>query len=172
MLRTFLVLLFLAACGVYFHQNNAHTTPQAQTQAPTGAGTALDDSSLQALKKVLPAQLFEKEVQPAIEQNKRGGLNSEQLSQLLERLKDMSRELGGKASQAAGDAAKHIEQALPQEKSMDAKGSGAASEFAQKAGESVKASLPVLKELSGELLSGMVAVLSQILSSAAELLKK
>ena len=55
---------------------------------------------------------------------------------------------------------------------MAAKGSGAASEFAQKAGESVKASLPVLKELSGELLSGMVAVLSQILSSAAELLKK
>ena len=114
MFRTLLVLLFLAACGVYFHQNNAHTTPQAQTQAPTGAGTALDDSSLQALKKVLPAQLFEKEVQPAIEQNKRGGLNSEQLSQLLERLKDMSRELGGKASQAAGDAVKQLEQALPQ----------------------------------------------------------
>ena len=172
MFRTLLVLLFLAASGVYFHQSNSNQAPPAQTQAPKDASATLDDSSLQALKQFLPTQLFEKDVQPAIDQNRREGLNRDQIAQLLKRLDEMSRELGGKASEAASKAAKSLEQTMPQEKGMAEKGADAAGELARKAGDSLKESLPVLKELSGELISGMVAVLSQILSSAAELLKK
>ena len=115
---------------------------------------------------------FEKDVKPAIEQDKRGELNSEQLTRLLKRLNEMSKELSGKASEAASKAAKSIEHALPREKSTAEKGAEAAGELAQKAGEELKKSLPAIKELSSEVLNGMIAVLSQLLSSAAELLKK
>ena len=169
MFRTLLVLLFLAACGVYFHQ----TTPEpATTQPAQKEARLLDDAQLQALKQALPSQLFEKDVKPAIEQDKRGELNSEQITRLLARLNEMSKELGGKASEAASKAAKRIEQALPREKSTAEKGAEAAGELAKKAGDELKKSLPAIKELSGDVINGMVAVLSQLLSSAAELLKK
>lgn len=169
MFRTLLVLLFLAACGVYFHQS----TPEPSSSQPAKKeARLLDDASLQALRQALPAQLFEKDVKPAIEQDKRGELNSEQLTRLLNRLNEMGKELGGKASEAANKAAKSIEQALPKEKSNAEKGAEAAGELAQKAGEELKKRLPALKEISSDVINGMVAVLSQLLSSAAELLKK
>ena len=169
MFRTLLVLLFLAACGVYFHQS----TPDQPSQTPTKKEKSLlDDANLQALKQALPSQLFEKDVKPALDQDKRGELNSEQLKQLLKRLNEMSKELGGKASEAASKAARSIEQSLPREKSAVEKSSEAAGEFAQKAGEELKKSLPMLKEISNDVINGMVAILSQLLSSAAELLKK
>ena len=169
MFRTLLVLLFLAACGVYFHQN----TPEPAATQPTKKNTCLlDDASLQALKQALPAQLFEKDVKPAIDQDKRGELNSEELTRLLKRLNEMSRELGGKASEAASKAARSIEKTLPKEKSTAEKGAEAAGELAKKAGDELKKSLPAIKELSSDVINGMVAVLSQLLSSAAELLKK
>ena len=169
MFRTLLVLLFLAACSVYFHQ----TTPEPAAPQPAKKDARLlDDASLQALKQALPAQLFEKDVKPAIEQDKRGELDYEQITRLLSRLNAMSKELGGKASEAASKAAKHLEQALPKEKSTAEKGTEAAGELAKKASDELKKSLPKLKELSSDVINGMVAVLSQILSSAAELLKK
>ena len=169
MFRTLLVLLFLAACGVYFHQNSPEPTNNQPTKKDA---RLLDDASLQALKQALPAPLFEKDVKPAMEQDKRGELDSEQLTRLLSRLNEMSKELGGKASEAASKAARNIEKALPKEKSTAEKGAEAAGELAQKAGEELKKSLPAIKELSSEVLNGMIAVLSQLLSSAAELLKK
>ena len=168
MFRTVLVLLFLAACGVYFHQNDA---PSHSTSSKP-RGSVLDESNLQALKQALPAQLFERDVKPALEQDKREGLNSEQLKQLLERLNAMSKELGGKAAEEASKAARSLEQAMPKEKGMAEKSTEAAGELARKAGDELKKNLPALKELSNDLLNGMVAVLSQLLSSAAELLKK
>ena len=169
MFRTLLVLLFLAACGVYFHQNSPEPAPH----QPTKKGSRLlDDASLQALKQALPAQLFEKDVKPAMEQDKRGELNSEQLTRLLTRLNEMSKELGGKASEAASKAARSIEKALPKEKSSAEKGAEAAGELAKKAGDELKKNLPAIKELSSDVIKGMVTVLSQLLSSAAELLKK
>ena len=169
MFRTLLVLLFLAACGVYFH----HTTPEVTTSQPVKQEKRLlDDAILQALKQALPAHLFEKDVKPAIEQNKSGELNSEQLTRLMKRLNEMSKELSGKAADAASNAAKRIEQTLPKEKSSAEKGTETAGELARKAGDELKKSLPVLKELSSDVINGMVTVLSQLLSSAAELLKK
>ena len=170
MFRTLLVLLFLAACGVYFHQTTPE--PTSSTSSAQKENRLLDDASLQALKQALPAQLFEKEVKPAIEQDKRGELNSEQLTRLLNRLNEMSKELGGKASEAASKAAKSIEQALPRKKSTAEKGTEVAGELAKKAGDELKKSLPIIKELSSEVINGMIAVLSQILSSATEFLKK
>ncbi|WP_458399295.1 hypothetical protein [Mailhella sp.] len=172
MFRTFLVLLFLAACGVYFHQHTSAPVPSGQSSAPKESGMHLDDSSLLALKKVLPAQLFEKDLQPVIDKNRNEGLSSAQLSLLLSRLHEMSKELSGSASKAASDAARNIEQAMNQEQSLAAKSSNTVEGLAKKATETMKESMPALKEISGEILNGMVAVLSQILSSAAELLKK
>ena len=164
MFRTLLVLIFLAACGVYFHQ----TTPGPTSSQPAKKESRLlDDASLQALKQALPSQLFEKDVKPAIEQDKRGELNSEQLTRLLKRLNEMSKELSGKASEAASKAAKRLEQALPKEKSSAEKGMEAAGELAKKAGDELKKSLPMLKELSSDIINGMVTVLSQLLSSTA-----
>jgi len=172
MFRTFLVLLFLAACGVYFHQNSPEPVPSGQSLTPKASGTHLDDSALLALKKVLPAQLFEKDLQPVIDKNRNEGLNSAQLSLLLSRLHAMSKELSGSASKAVSDAAKNIEQAMSPEQITTEKNSRGAGEIAKKAAETMKESMPALKEISGEILKGMVAVLSQILSSAAEILKK
>jgi len=172
MFRTFLVLLFLAACGVYFHQNSPEPVPSGHPLTPKASGTHLDDSALLALKKVLPAQLFEKDLQPVIDKNRNEGLNSAQLSLLLSRLHAMSKELSGSASKAVSDAAKNIEQAMSPEQITTEKNSRGAGEIAKKAAETMKESMPALKEISGEILKGMVAVLSQILSSAAEILKK
>ena len=172
MFRTLLVLLFLAACGVYFHQNSSAPVPSEQSPAPKASGTHLDDSSLLALKKALPAQLFEQDLQPVIDKNRNEGLSSAQLSLLLSRLHEMSKELSGSASKAASDAARNIEQAMNQEQRLAAKSSNTVEGLAKKATETMKESMPALKEISGEILNGMVTVLSQILSSAAELLKK
>ena len=45
-------------------------------------------------------------------------------------------------------------------------------QLAKKAGDELKKNLPKIKELSSDIINGMVTVLSQLLSSAAELLKK
>ncbi len=172
MFRTLLVLLFLAACGVYFHQNGS-VPVQSQSDAKSDSRKLLDDSSLQALKEILPARLFEKDVQPALEQNRKEGLTAAQIGQLLDRLNAMSRELGGKAAEAVDATSKKLEAALPgQEKSPLEKSADAAGALAQKAGEGLKENMPAVRELAENLLSGMIAVLSQILSSAADLMKK
>jgi len=172
MFRTLLVLLFLAACGLYFHQTSG--LPQPQTDAPKKeAPQILDDSSLKALKGILPPQLFAKDIQPALEQNKKEGLTSAQIKELAARLNSMGRELSGKASEAVNEAVKKLDSAMPaREKKPLEQGARVAGELAQKAGESLKESMPAIKKLSQELLSGMIAALSQILSSSAELLKK
>lgn len=192
MFRTLLVLIFLAACGVFFHHNSQDSAP-----APTPAKTAatapavpqkamqdkqvqkkqvVDDSPLQALKKALPAALFEKDVQPSIDQNRKEGLSADQIAQLLARLEGMGRALGGKTSEAVDKAVKEVEASLPSrqgvKQDMSEKTAEVASTLARNAGEAVKESLPAIKEMSAEMLKGAVAILSQLLNAAAELLQK
>lgn len=173
MFRTLLVLIFLAACGVYFHQSGSESS-QPQTKSPKAeAPKLLDDSDLKALKDILPSQLFKKDVQPAIKQNTKEGLTNEQVQQLVSRLTAMSRELEGKAAEAADNAAKALRSSMSgQEKNALKDGAEAAGDLARKAGNSIKESMPAIKETSQNILSGIIAILSQLLSSAAELIKK
>jgi len=190
MFRTLLVLIFLAACGVFFHHNSQDSAP-----APTKTSAAapavpqksaqekqvqkkqvVDDSPLEALKKALPAALFEKDVQPSIDQNRKEGLSADQIAQLLARLEGMGRALGGKTSEAVDKAVKEVEASLPSrqggKQDMGEKTAEVASVLAKNAGEAVKESLPAIKEMSAEMLKGAVAILSQLLNAAAELLQK
>lgn len=171
MFRTLLVLLFLAACGVYLHLN-PEPASLSKNSPPEMNHTVVDDSSLKKLKELIPAQLFEREVKPALEQNRSEGLSVVQLSQLISRLEAMGRELGGKAAEATEDAAKTLEHALPAASKAKEGNAQQASRFAQKTGEKLKESMPAVKEVSTDILSGMIAVLSQMLAHAADLLKK
>ena len=172
MFRTILVLLFLAACGVYFHHNapEPSRTPSPTSKAEMQPG--MSESTLLALKDLLPAEVFEKDVKPVLEQNRKSELTAPQLGQLVSRLHSMSRELEGKAAEAADKAARKLEEAMPKEKGMAEKNAQKAGELAKNTGDFLKESLPAIKEIFSDILSGMIAVLSQILSSAADLLKK
>ena len=130
------------------------------------------DSTLLALKDLLPAEIFEKDVKPVIEQNRSAGLTAAQLGQFVSRLDAMGKELSGQAADAAAKAARKLEEAMPREKSMAEQNAQKAGELAETAGAMLKESLPAIKEISGDILNGMIAVLSQILASATELLKK
>lgn len=172
MFRTILVLLFLAACGVYFHNNAPAPSSTASPASKTEMKPAVNDSTLLALKELLPAEIFEKDVKPVLEQNKSTGLTAAQLGQFVSRLDAMGKELSGQAADAAAKAARKLEEAMPREKSPADQHAQKAGELAKNAGEMLKKSLPALKEISGDILNGMIAVLSQILASATELLKK
>ena len=130
------------------------------------------DSTLLALKGLLPADIFEKDVKPVLEQNRSTGLTVAQLGQFVARLDAMGKELGGQAAEAASKAARRLEEAMPKEKGMAEQNAQKAGDLANTAGEMLKESLPAIKEISGDILNGMLAVLSQILSTAADLLKK
>lgn len=172
MFRTILVLLFLAACGVYFHHNAPAPSSTASPASKTEMKPAVNDSTLLALKELLPAEIFEKDVKPVLEQNKSTGLTVAQLGQFVARLDAMGKELSGQAADAAAKAARKLEEAMPREKSMAEQNAQKAGELAETAGAMLKESLPAIKEISGDILNGMIAVLSQILSTAADLLKK
>ena len=172
MFRTILVLLFLAACGVYFHNNAPAPSSTASPASKTEMKPAVNDSTFLALKELLPAEIFEKDVKPVLEQNRSTGLTVAQLGQFVARLQSMGKELEGKAADAANKAAQKLEESMPKEKSPADQHAQKAGELAKNAGEMLKESLPAIKEISGDILSGMIAVLSQILSTAADLLKK
>ena len=172
MFRTILVLLFLAACGVYFHHNAPEPSSTASPASKAEMKTDVKDSTLLALKDLLPAEIFEKDVKPVLEQNRSTGLTAAQLDQFVSRLDALGKELGGQAADAANKAARKLEEAMPKEKSMAEPHAQKAGELAKTAGEMLKESLPAIKEISGDILNGMIAVLSQILTTATELLKK
>ena len=171
MFRTFLVLLFLAASGVYFHNTSSDSTAPAPATTTKKTQT-VDDSALQALKAVLPSSLFEKDVQPVIEQNRKEGLSADQLSQLMAKLEVMSRTLTGKAAEAVNKTIGDMN-LTAQPKSADlSKTASAVSSLAKNVGEGLKENLPAAKEIAGDILHSMVTVLSQLLNAAAELLRK
>ena len=68
MLRTILVLLLLALCGFYFYQKQQGEVPPVPSVPRT-----VDESALNALKQSLPDVIFEKDILPAIEQNRKAG---------------------------------------------------------------------------------------------------
>jgi len=168
MFRTLLVLLFLAACGFFFQHSGEREDVPARSEAPR----KVDDSSLESLKRILPPGLFEKDVQPVIERNRREGLTSSELEALVSKLDTISRAIGGKAGDAVEKAVKSVENAMPPRKDMADRTAEVAGNLAKNMGEGVKESLPVLKELSSDILRGAIEVFSRLLEAAAGLLQK
>lgn len=168
MFRTLLVLLFLAACGFYFQHNGQ----QENTSAPTETPRKVDDSSLEALKRILPSILFEKDVRPAIDRNRAQGLTDSEINALIRKLDTISRALGGKTSEAVERTVKSLEKAMPPRKDMADRTAEVAGTLAKNVGEGVKASLPVITEFANDILRGAIAVFSNFLGSVANLLQK
>lgn len=164
MFRTILVLMFLAACGFYFHQGEA---PQASVETPH----KLDSSPLETLRKALPAPLFEKNVQPALERNKSEGLTSADVKELIGKLEALGQSLSGRASEAATEAARQLENAVPAQKSVTERGVEKAESLVHSLGASVQESMPAVKEGAGQLLQGIITIFSRLLTTAADLLQ-
>lgn len=168
MVRTILVLLFLAFCGSYFYE----PSPSSQAPATAEAPRKVDDSGLEALRRALPERLFNKDVQPAIDRNRAEGLTEAELQTLMDKLAAIGRALDSKTEAAVDKAMKSLESSLPPRKDMAERGAEAAGELARSVGEGVKESMPLIKELAGDVLRGMAAVLSRVLEAAADLLQK
>lgn len=169
MVRTILVLVFLAFCGTYFYQQGQ---PEQVAPAPVDTPRKVDVSGLEALKRTLPSRLFEKDVQPSIDQNRKQGLTSAELDELLVKLERIGRALDSKTGEAVDKALKSLEASLPPRKDTAERTAEAAGNIARSVGQGVKESMPFVKELASDLLRGMATVLSQVLETAADLLKK
>lgn len=169
MVRAILVLLFLAFCGSYFYGQDQ---PEAPAPAKPEAPRKVDDSGLEALRRALPQRLFEKDVEPALERNRKEGLTSAEVQALVDRLAAIGRALDSKTEAAVDKAVSSLSSALPPQKSMADRTAEAAGSLARSVGEGVKENMPAMKELAADVLRGMAAVLSRVLSTAAELLQK
>ena len=167
MFRTILVLLFLAGCGLFLHQQPGVEPAPAVQEKPK----VIDDASLRALKSALPSVIFEKDIQPAIDRNASGGLTSAQIRELLERMDDIARALGGKAADAVERSSEALSRDLPSQKEMGGRAVEAASALARKVAQGVEGSMPAVKEVSGDIVQGLITLLSRVLSTAAELLQ-
>lgn len=159
MLRTLLVLFVLGLCGFYVYQKQQVESPVVSTAPRT-----VDDSALEALKKSLPAVIFEKDVLPTIERNRKVGLTQEDIDSLLDRLDTIGRALGGKVSDAVEQAARAIAPEEFPRKNLAQRTADAALEGAQQA-------LPMLQELAADLIDGLVSALSFLLNKAADLMQ-
>lgn len=169
MVRTILVLLFLAFCGTYFYKEGQ---PEQKAPAPVEEPRKVDVSGLETLKRALPKRIFEQDVQPAIDQNRKQGLTSAELDELMVTLSRIGRALDNKTGEAVDKALKSLEASLPPRKDTAERTVEAAGDIARSVGQGMKESMPFVKELANDLVHGMVAVLSQILETAADLLKK
>ena len=169
MVRTILVLLFLAFCGSYFY---GQSQPEAPAPARPEAPHKVDDSTLEALRRALPQRLFEKDVEPALERNRKEGLTSTEVQALADRLATIGRALDSKTEEAVDKAVSSLRSVLPPQKDMAERTAEAAGQIARSVGEGVKENMPAMKELAADVLRGMAAMLSRLLSSAADLLQK
>lgn len=165
MLRTLIVLVFLGVCGLWISQNPADA-PSAPEKAQK-----LDDSLLQAMKRVIPSPVFDKEIQPVLERNRAEGLTPSQIEEAMASLHNIGRALGGKAKDAAEKASAALESLLPPREGMADRAASTAGDIARSLGEGVKESLPAAKEISAEILHGLATVVSRLLGSAADLLQ-
>lgn len=166
MLKTILVLFLLAFCGFYIYQKQ-----QVETPVTASAPRVVDESALRGLEGKLPAVIFEKDIQPAIERNRQGGLTQDELQELLDRLETIGRALGGKVTEAVNQAGHAIAPDLFPRKTLMERTADIAESLSHAAGEGAKASLPVLKELAGDLLQALASALSFLLNSAADLIQ-
>ncbi|WP_446424494.1 hypothetical protein [Mailhella sp.] len=169
MVRTLLVLLFLAFCGSYFY---GQSQPEPPAPAKSDASRKVDDSGLEALRRALPQRLFEKDVEPALERNRKEGLTSAEVQALVARLATIGRALDSKTEEAVDKAVTSLSSALPPQKDMAERTAEAAGQIARSVGEGVKENMPAVKELASDVLRSMAAMLSRFLSAAADLLQK
>ena len=63
----------------------------------------MDDSTLEALRRALPQRLFEKDVEPALERNRKEGLTSAEVQALADRLATIGRALDSKTGRLVMD---------------------------------------------------------------------
>lgn len=166
MLRTIVVLLLLGLCGFYFYQ-----TQQTEAPLPPAIPRTVNESALNDLKQSLPAVIFEKDILPAIEQNRKTGLTPGEIEHLLDKLDTIGRALGGSVSSAVEKAAEAIAPDRFPKKTMAEHAEDMATSLAHATGEGVKASLPFLKHMAEELLRALTAGLSFLLNQAADLMQ-
>lgn len=166
MLRTILVLLLLALCGFYFYQKQQGEVPPVPSVPRT-----VDESALNALKQSLPDVIFEKEILPAIEQNRKAGLTPGEIDLLLDKLDTIGRALGGNVSAAVEKAAEAIAPDRFPKKSLGEHAADMAASLAEAAGDGLEACLPALKTMAGELLQALAAGISFLLDQAADLIQ-
>ena len=166
MLRPLLVIIMLALCGFYLYQKQ-----QVEVPVDTSSSRVVDESVLQSLKGKLPAVIFEKDIQPAIERNRQGGLTQDELNDLLDKLETIGRALGDTVTETVNQAGHALAPDLFPRKTLTERSMDMAESLAHAAGEGAKAGLPVLKELAGDLLHALAAGLSFLLDKAADLLQ-
>ena len=165
MLRTFIVLLLLGLCGFYFYQKQPEDVPNA-----TAVPRTVDESALNALKKSLPAVIFEKDILPAIEQNRKQGLTPGEINHLLDKLDTIGRALGGNVSAAVEKAAEAIAPEQFPKKSLGEHAADIATSLAHAVGEGIKFCLPALKTMAGDILQALASGISFLLDQAANLI--
>lgn len=166
MFRTILVLLFLAGCGVFFLNGPQADGPSVPAEKPK----VIDDAALRALKSAIPSVLFEKDIQPYIDRNRTEGLTSEQVRDVMSRMDAIARALGGKTADAVEKSSAALSQHLPQQNDAG-RAVEAAGALAKKMAQSVEGSMPAVKEVSGNIIQGLITALSRVLGFAAELLQ-
>ncbi|HJD97804.1 hypothetical protein [Mailhella massiliensis] len=165
MLRTFIVLLILGLCGFYFYQKQQEEMPP-ELSAPR----TVDESALRALKQSLPAVIFEKDILPAIEQNRKQGLTPGEIDHLLDKLDTIGRALGGNVSAAVEKAAEAIAPDQFPKKSLGEHAADIAGSLIHALGEGLKSCLPALKTMAGELLQALASGISFLLDQTADLI--
>lgn len=165
MWRIIAALLILGLCGFYFCQNE-----QRGEIAPAPPRT-IHESALKDLKQILPSVIFEKDILPVIEQNRKTGLTPKEIELLLNKLDTIGRALGGNVSLAVEKAAASIAPDRFPKKTAANYAEDMASSLAHAAKEGVKASMPALKSIAYDLLRALTAGISFLLDQAADLLQ-
>lgn len=158
-------LLILGLCGFYFYQNE-----QIEDSAPALPRT-IHESALKDLKQSLPSVIFEKDILPAIEQNRKIGLTPKEIDLLLDKLDTIGKALGGSVAVAVEKAAASIAPDKFPKKTAAEYAADMASSLAHAAGEGWKASLPWLKSMAYDLLRALAKGVSFLLGQAADLLQ-
>lgn len=166
MIRTLLVLAVLGLCGFYIYQKQ-----QVEVPIPAAPSRVVNDSALQKLKDSLPSVIFEKEIQPAIEQNRKAGLTQEQINTLLDRLDTIGRALGGTVTQAVNQAAEAVAPDQFPRKTLTDHAVDMAESLAKSTAHGAKKALPVIGELAGDLLRALAGAVSFLLDKAADIMQ-
>ncbi len=166
MLKKLLIVVTLALCCFYVHQRQQKEIP-----VPSSASREINDAPLRNLEGKLPPVIFEKEIQPVIERNRRVGLTPEELDELFDKLETIGRALGDKATEAVNQAGHTIAPDLFPRKTLMEHSADAAQTLAHAAKEGAKAGLPVLKEAAVDILRALASALSFLLDKAADLLQ-
>ncbi len=164
--RIVLLLAFLLIGIFFFYQK------QPETPLPPEPYRSVEDTPLKKLKDKLPAVVYEKEILPSIEINKKRGLSRNELTELLSRLENIGRALGGNVSEAVTQAGHAIAPDLFPKKTLAERSADMAETLHKAAKEGLNIGIPFLKQLAEQTVHALIEALSHILGGAADLLQK